>query len=355
MLHNDGFYSNNFKKFWESRIEEVREVPLIISGLGFDPRSLQAGKLLLESDIVPKFIPIDFSVSSSGESNSKISKAIDSNRNYLNKFDVVHGPIEINMFDERNRSTGGREIIQRLYEIRSKFLNIRDVIIDIGGLPRTLFSPLLSYLFRNIDKFEFRNLHVASLPEESLDRGIVSEENLDPSYMYGFDWPMGEVKFVWIPIIGKNDPERLRKIFSKIELNCIEVCPVLPFRPDQPKQVEKLIISMRDVLFSEMNTFNNNIIYVDHKSPFFVYREIVLLSKYYNKLLKELPGEVKVLITPLDDKTSCVGAVLAAVMENLPIMYADTIRYQVPNSDLLINEIKTEPIEIWIAGEAYED
>lgn len=355
MLQTDGFYSKEFRTFWKNRVEEVGEVPLIISGVGFDPRSLQAGKLLLEEEIVPKFIPIDFSVSSSGESNKIISKAIEANRNYLYKFNVIHGPVKIDMFDDRNRSTGGREIINKLYEIKSEFYNIRDVIIDVGGLPRTLFSPLLSYLIKNRADFGFKNLHVASLPEESLDRGIVSEENLDPSYMFGFDWPMEEVKFVWIPIIGKNDPERLRKIYSKIEVNCIEVCPILPFRPDQPKQVENLIMNMRDVLFSEMNTFDNNIIYVDHNSPFFVYREIVELSKYYNKLLQDLPGEVKVLITPLDDKTSCVGAVLAAALEELPIMYADTIRYQVPESDLLIKEIKNEPIEIWIAGEAYEN
>lgn len=355
MLKTDGFHSKKFKEFWKNRIKEVGEVPLIISGLGFDPRSLQAGKVLLEENIVPKFILIDFAVESSGEQDKIITEARERNRNFLSKFNVLHDPIKIDMFDEFNRSVGGREIVNKIYEIKDHFSNIRDVIIDIGGLPRTLFSSLLCYLIQKRTDLGFKNLHVASLPEEYLDRGIFSEENLDPGYMFGFERPQEGVKFVWIPIIGKNDPERLRKIYSKIEVDCIEICPILPFRPNYPKQVENLLINLRDVLFNEIHTFNNNIIYIDHRTPFFVFREIIELSKYYNKLLQDLSGEVKVLITPLDDKTSCVGAILAAVKENLPIMYADTIRYKVPEPDLLIKEIKTEPIEIWISGEAYEN
>ena len=357
MLKTDGFHSKKFKEFWKDRIKEVGEVPLIISGIGFDPRSLQAGKILLEENIVPKFIPIDFAVESSGESDKIITKARERNRNFLSKFNVLHDPIKIDMFDEFNHSVGGREIVNKIYEIKDHFSNIRDVIIDIGGLPRTLFSPMLSYLINAKTKtdFGFKNLHVASLPEEYLDRGIISEENLDPSFMFGFDQPPEGVKFVWIPIIGKNDPERLRKIYSKIEVDCIEICPILPFRPNYPKQVESLLMNLRDVLFNEIHTFDNNIIYIDHRTPFFVFREIIELSKYYNKLLQDLSRDVKVLITPLDDKTSCVGAILAAVTENLPIMYADTIRYKIPDPGLLIKEIKTEPIEIWISGEAYEN
>ncbi len=95
---------------------------------------------------------------------------------------------------------------------------------------------------------------------------------------------------------------------------------------------------------------------MDHRSPFVVYREIIKLDRYYKELLKDFSGGVTVLITPLDDKTSSVGAIIAAIENNLPIIYADTIRYKVKSSEnILLNPIEKEPMEIWVTGEAYED
>ncbi len=45
---------------------------------------------------------------------------------------------------------------------------------------------------------------------------------------------------------------------------------------------------------------------------------------------------------------------MAAVEKELPVMYADTISYTVRDTDILLKPIEIEPMEIWIAGDAYE-
>jgi hypothetical protein len=351
---NGIYFTDKFTDFWCSRYLDTQVAPTVISGLGFDPRSMLSSKILLKAGIKPKIIPIKFNVQLAGSRTTSIEKATDANKKVLDGTILLTENIEVDMFDSHNRPIGGRTVVEQLYKIRSLIENELDLILDIGGLPRSLFAPLLSYLLEMQDTLGFKNLHVASMPIENLDSSIKANEILDPNFMYGFDFPSGEYKLVWIPIIGKNDPDRLRKIFSKIEDDCIEICPVLPFRPDDPRKVDDLLMSLHDVLFNELRTIHNNIIYIDHRSPFFVYREIVALSDYYNKLLGDLKGDVKVLITPLDDKTSCVGAVLAAVERKLPIMYADTVRYDVVDDSILLNSISQEPLEIWVSGEAYE-
>ncbi|KJU82221.1 hypothetical protein MBAV_005585 [Candidatus Magnetobacterium bavaricum] len=62
------------------------------------------------------------------------------------------------------------------------------------------------------------------------------------------------------------------------------------------------------------------------------------------------------MVTPLDDKTSSVGTILAAKEFGLSIIYSDTLRYRVNKTDDLLQPIPLtcEPMEIWISGEAYE-
>lgn len=355
VFDTNGFYTEEFASFWVDRFGITQKSPVVIAGAGFDPRSMQSVKILMQNGITPQIIPIEFIVDSSEDGEGNLEKATKMNKDLINDCTVLTSSINVKMYDAYDKPIGGREVVNQIYKSKIHLNDQTDVILDIGGLPRSLFAPLLSFLFKEQDMLNFRNLHVASLPDESLDSEIISDEILAPSNMYGFESFQSEDKLVWIPIIGKNDPERLRKIYQKIERNCIEICPVLPFKPNNPRQVDNLLYKLHDLLFHEIQTISNNIIYIDHSSPFMVYKEIVELSEYYKKLLGDLPGDVKVLITPLDDKTSCVGAVLAASTNDLPIMYADTVSYRVKGSDCLIKEINSEPVEIWLSGEAYDE
>ena len=46
MLRKDGYYNKQFTQFWLERVDHVESAPLIIAGLGFDPRSMLSAKMI---------------------------------------------------------------------------------------------------------------------------------------------------------------------------------------------------------------------------------------------------------------------------------------------------------------------
>ena len=85
MLETDGFYTKKFAAFWTNRCREVNTVPIVISGIGFDPRSMQAAKILKKNGINPKLIPINFSVPSSEGGDNNLEKATKNNAALLSE------------------------------------------------------------------------------------------------------------------------------------------------------------------------------------------------------------------------------------------------------------------------------
>lgn len=355
MIREDGFHTMEFSQFWEDRISITGNVPTLITGIGFDPRSLHSARLLLNIGHKARIIPIEFSVETVSEPANDLIEATKKNRELLKDFDLICDPIQIQMYDEQNKSIGGKRIGNELYKLKDKLKGIKDLIIDIGGLPRSLFATILSFFIDKQRELGIDNIHMASLPHEELDIEIKSEERLEPNYIFSFERPTDEEKLVWIPVIGKSDPNRLTRIHDKIGGNCIEICPVLHFSTTNPHKTDELLVGLRKV-FEELGIYKNNILYVDHRSPFNVYREIYDIFNYHKGLLDSLPGGIKILVTPLDDKTSSVGTILAAKEFGLSIIYSDTVRYKVNNTNIVRNSLPldSEPMEIWISGEAYE-
>ena len=123
MLRKDIYYNKQFTKFWVDRVDHTKSVPLIIAGLGFDPRSMQSAKILCSNKINPKVLPIKFSVLSSGaKGNSGLDKATEKNFKLLSQFNAVCEPIEVDMFDTQNRPIGGRQIVQKIYAEHNHFI-----------------------------------------------------------------------------------------------------------------------------------------------------------------------------------------------------------------------------------------
>lgn len=355
MIRENGYFTREFSAFWNARINATSEIPTVIAGIGFDPRSLYSAQILLNHGHRANIVPIEFNVETISEPESDLLDAMKNNRELLKQFNLICDPLQIQMYDEQNKSVGGKRISQELFKLTDKIRGIQDLIIDIGGLPRSLFATMLSYFLLKQHELDIENIHIASLPHETLDTEIVSEESLDPGYIFPFGVLHDEAKIVWIPVIGKSDPVRLSKIYDKIRDNCIEICPVLHFFTDNPHKSDELLVGLRNV-FEELGIYRPNILYVDQRSPFNVYREIFNIYHYYSSGILDKLGEINIVVTPLDDKTSSVGTVLAAQEFRLSIIYSDTVRYKINNSKIVRDSIPigSEPMEIWITGEAYE-
>lgn len=267
------------------------------------------------------------------------------------------GTIDVATHDREGHSVVGRATLLAMKDAGPILRRYTDVVVDISGMPRGMFFPLIAYLLRLVHKGEFRNLHLAIVEDPDLDARISGREYGQAEYVNTFR-PAKDTRLVWLPVIGGSAVSKLDKIYAKIAASCIEICPVLPFPARSLRAVDDIAVAHQEVLFESLQVSPDNILLCDERTPFDVYRKILEVDDYYRRSLSALPalGEARVVVSPLSSKTLSVGVLLAAIDRGLAVCHVEPGTYVVtPDSagSLSLTD-GVEPTEVWIAGEPYE-
>ena len=358
------YLNRDFSGFWRRRLTKPDATVCIIGGIGFDPRSLTAIELLAgcRSTTPIDCVTLNLRPPSSqlSESYSKLEALTDKNIGRLKSIANVNiiSEEEISLRDAEGHLVGGRNAAKILSGLFSAITNHRDIIIDISGLPRTIFYPLIAYLCQQSDIGKIRNLHVVVTQNSALDGCIRGGEYGNPDYLYGFrPTSSGDLKLVWLPAISSSESSRLEKIHNQIERECAEICPILPFPAKNLRRADEIIMQMRSILFERMLVSENNLLLCDEQSPFDIYRKILEVDDYYKTTLSALDGlgDITTVVSPLASKMLSLGMLLAAIERKLPVSYTEAGSYQI-DGDLSVVSIEDagSPVEIWLTGEPYE-
>ena len=357
----DYFMERAFGDFWSDLRAQVGRQPIIIMGLGFDPRSIRAFEVLLSQKQHKPVgrILFDFKGAPAiGERGRLTEELKEQNRKKLQELSpfIDEGTIEIKIHDSEGNNVAGRLALKETNARLSNLAKYSDIIIDISGMPRSVFFPLISFLLKRQNQGVIRNIHVAILEDANLDARIIGQE-YGRAEFYDTFRAHAENKLVWLPILGHSAPEQLRKIHEFIGSRCTEICPILPFPSIDPRRGDSIIVSVRDILFSEMEVIYDNVFYCDERIPFDVYRKILTLEEYYRNELIALSdlGRVDVVVSPLSSKTLSLGVLLAAVERNLSVCSVNPGAYIVEAKDVSELALTPEelPTEIWLAGDPF--
>jgi len=357
----DYYLDEDFDGFWGRRVSDPNVRVLAILGLGFDPRCLlglksmtrlrlgdRLGYLALKLVARPAF-------GKSGIATEKLAKV---NLESLHKLEGCRSEA---VFDVKTRDTEGHNVAGRktlsamggATEILQKYT---DILVDISGMPRGVFFPLIAYLLRLVERGVFRNLHVAVVEDPVLDSRISGREYGQADYLHTFRY-QGEEKLVWLPLVGDDEATRLEKIHNKIKGACVEICPILPFPARSMRRVDDIAVKHTELLFEGFLVSVDNLLLCDERNPFDVYRKILEVEDYYRSRLSTVPaiGKVTTVVSPLSSKTLSLGMLLAAIERSLPVCHVEAGTYQVDldNQGSLIGDKTRGPTEIWIAGEPY--
>jgi hypothetical protein len=96
-----------------------------------------------------------------------------------------------------------------------------------------------------------------------------------------------------------------------------------------------------------------NIVYADEKSPLDLYRAILRIDDA-RKIIFEGIGS-HIVLSPIGSKLLSMGALLAAVERDFPVIYVEAIAYKVDFA--LLEKRRQESgtlVHLWLKGEAYE-
>jgi hypothetical protein len=357
----DYFLEEDFSGFWAKRAENPNVRVLVVLGLGFDPRCLRALKALTRVGLGDRlgYVALHLitppALSDSAVATEHLAKAnVDSLGSISDcQCEAVY---DVETHDSEGHNVAGRKTLLAVSNASSILASYTDVVVDISGMPRGMFFPLLAYLVRLADKRIFPNLHVTVVEDAILDSRIAGREYGQADFLHTFRL-QGDKKLVWLPIIGTSEAARLEKIYNKLKGMCIEICPILPFPARSLRRVDDIVIGHSELLFEGFLVSPENLLLCDERTPFDVYRKILNVEQYYRQRLGVIPGleAVTTVVSPLSSKTLSLGMLLAAIERSLPVCHVEPGAYQVEvdRADVLEGDASQEPTEIWLAGEPY--
>ena len=354
---SDYFMTRDFTTFWTERMAEKGASACLITGIGFDPRCVVGLTRLLSVSQPGKVGFLGLRLNAPLEVNEPARErnrlAERHEKALLASSATQIGIGQIPLQDGNRFPVGGPRALEFVAGHLQTLQQYRHVIVDISGLPRSIFYPLISYLCSRADQGAIENLHVVVTEDQHLDASIRLSEFGDADYVHTFRMA-GKKKVVWVPVLNKDERDRVLKIFNQVKDDCVEICPILPFPAEPLRKADDILIDNSEVLFQELDILPTNFLLCDETNPFDIYRKIVGLHDYYLEKLSGLLGDVTIVVSPLSTKLLSLGMLLAAIERRLPVSYVEAGMYDPPVAEIeQFTELKDQTLDIWLTGEPY--
>jgi hypothetical protein len=348
--------SGEVSKLWSAALEVERRVTFVL-GVGFDPRALVALTSFLTKvgNQGVRVVRLGLPSAEDDDLTRELTQANDRRLRELAQSGVVE--VESIAYPEGVVSHAAGLRMSR--EIQSSsIIGEKDlVVVDVSGLPSTVYFPVIGGLLRASDKQGLRrDLQVVICENPELD-GIILEEGVaSPGPIRGFGQRLdpdgsSDVTRIWVPVLGEHQEHYIRSIYDFLTPR--EVCPVLPFPAKNPRRGDDLLLELRSLIFDTIEVEPRNFIYADERNPFDLYRGLCRLSDRYTKALAPV-GDVSVVTSVHGSKVLSVGALLAAYEKDLTVVSAGPTGYRIrPDVDIDKVTPGDHLMCLWLDGEPY--
>lgn len=352
----DHVLDDRFVRFWENRAKLASVRLLVIAGIGFDPRCLSTLQALSQAGWRDRAgylaLHLDGGASGAGPESPAQQAARRNSEKLATLGFAEEAVLDVALHDDEGYNVAGRRTLSAIAGVVDAFTKYTDVLLDISGMPRSVFFPLTAYLLKLSDAGTIANLHVSVLEDPDLEAKIVGKEYGQADFLHTFG-PKDDNSLIWVPIVGGDERIRLEKVHAKLQARCIEICPVLPFPARSLRRVDDILVRHAELLFESFLVSKENLLLCDERTPFDVYRKALELEEYYKRHLATIGGvgAVTTVVSPLASKTLSLGLCLAAIERGLPVCHVDPGSYDLRTEDPLV--LKGEPVEVWLAGEPY--
>jgi hypothetical protein len=339
-------------RFVSEYFSMVDRKTLLVAGAGFDPRATVVCRLLAASgaDLQGFFVREE-----RPNPSPELMHRAEYNAADMTSHMSHHTMCWIDVFAPDGAVIGGREIARILSKL--PLACFTDVLVDIGSLSIGVAYPIVRYLYERTGVDLGRvNLHVVATDCQAADRAIVPIACDRVGTVVGFQGRFGlddtvaAVK-LWLPqlILGKRAV--LEKVFLLV--NPEYVCPILPFPASTPRLSDELVEHYRDEFESVWGVDDRDILYADEGNPLDLYRTVLRIDDARKRVFEGVGGSM-VLLSPLGNKASAIGALMAAMERDFPVVYVESIGYMVDFAKLdgsVCND--DEVIHVWLHGDAY--
>ena len=323
---------------------------LLICGAGFDPRSTTIPTRLCSVGANIRAVLIR---EERPDPDAELVYRAENNERRLSVEIADHEIVSLEVFESDLAVIGGRNVVRVLSQQAVE--EFTDVIVDISALSVGISFPIIRYLVERSDlRSSQQNLHLFVVHSATLDDEICSTPNDTPSYVHGFkgrltlDESASSIK-MWLPHLASGKRAILRCLHDFVSPE--DTCPVVPFPASKPRLGDILAEEYMSEIESGWSVDARDIVYADESDPLDLYRTILRLDDLRKPVFQEVGGSILVL-SPVGSKVMALGALMAALERDLPVVHIESIGYNLRKSAASqINDSLI--IHIWLEGDIY--
>lgn len=324
---------------------------MLICGAGFDPRSTQIASHLTQAAadrVVGHFIREE-----RPNSNSRLRSLADAHEAELRGLIPSHQVHHVNVFSDDGKTVvAGRRIAQTFASIDIQ--GITDILVDMSALSTGLTFPLVAFFHARAREEGFPNVHLLVSTSPEVDDAVQTELMDRAQIVPGFGEQLGlsaglQRPKLWLPQLGRRSRTALERIASGT-FGFVEICPILPFPASSPRAVEDLIELYLEPITGAWSVDDRDFLYAAEDDPLDLYRTILRVDTQRQATFAIEGGSLTVL-SPLGTKAMALGALLAALERDLPVVYVEAQRYTITAMPNVAGPFGL--IHLWLTGEAY--
>lgn len=343
----------SFTKFWS---ELEASGVLVVIGNGFDPRIPRIvrvlGSAIGENAHV---LRLDVDGGESVEENMREFAAI--NRAQVDGIvEEFSGTITEQAFPDVSAQRSAGLLISREFQDGGYLERFSHIVIDISGLPRSVFFPLIRGVLQRSNEGWAGNLHVVAIDSSEVDSSIIEEGAESPNPLGGFAGPPDGTDWaatIWVPVLGEGIGQQLDSLLASIDPD--EVVPVLPFPAANPRRGDDIILEHHQILNSVLTVEPRNYLHASESNPFDLYRGISNLYDRYQDSLAPL-GMAEFVLSTHSSKLLSIGVLLAAFELSIRVMHVSPSRYQmVDGVDFEVLGKLGSLTDLWLTGDPYRE
>lgn len=337
--------------FLDDHFSEPCRKVLLFCGAGFDPRTMSTPQMIADATEGRAALDAILIRERRPNPDAELLATADSNTEALRAAIPTCRVENIDVFASDLAVIGGRAAARLASAV--ELSNYTDVFVDASALSRGIVFPIVRVLLSNAKRN--CNIHVTVLQEPSTDQCISAVGCERPTAIHGFKGRLGlesssDVAILWLPQLVMGEVGTLRQIYNSIQPTPSDICPILPFPSGNPRDVDALLVEFR-VELGAWDVDPRDLMYAHENDPLDLYRTIVNLADDRERVFREIGGSETVL-SPVGSKVLSIGAMMAAIDREFPVLYVEALDFMV-NRNGLAERQPGELVHIWLHGEAY--
>jgi len=322
---------------------------LFIAGAGFDPRaSLVASHFKAVGAAVNGILIRE----DRPDADQTLFTYANSNIDALKTFIANPKIHSVNIFGTDGAVIGGRHLIN--FFSTTSVDGFTDVVIDISALSVGASFPLIRYFLKRLNDEKKANLHIFVSHSSDLDDKIKPIASDSAGTVHGFRGKLGldtnaRAAKLWLPQLAPGRTSILSRIFETVVPD--DTCPILPFPSPRPRLGDELVEQFAVELEDTWEVDPRSLVYAAENDPLDLYRTILRIDDFRKKVFSEIGGSLMIL-SPVGSKVMALGALLAAIERDLPVVYLEAMGYDFQHMSTGL-QVQSELVHVWIEGDAY--